>query len=195
MNRRSLPLIDPRFRARQDAPASVECRKLEIAITRFGDWITERQNTRQSPTKFLAGTGASQTWRTFLANHYRQLTFISPESPTQGSNDVVNGDDLTSRHTPLLPNPSYRSHQRAVVACDASLRQTSSAMHLVHHHLHDRPIRTSSARSPPGTGRSLARSTANAESIDAPSRTDLRMTTRCRSSGPGGMRSHHAMTT
>ena len=53
--------------------------------------------------------GSSQTWRTFLANHYLQLMLISPESAGSGSDDV-NNDGLTCRHTTLLADPPYRSH-------------------------------------------------------------------------------------
>src|SRR5262252_3484471 len=80
--------------------------------------------------------GSSETWRTFIANHYDQLTFISPESAVPGANDVVNGDGLTYRHTPLLRDAPYRSHQRAAVTCDASPQRTSPVAHLVHDHLH-----------------------------------------------------------
>ena len=114
--------------------------------------------------------GSSQTWRTFLANHYDQLTFISPESAAPDVVDVVNSDGLTYRHTPLLRDAPYRSHQRAAVTCDASPQRTSPVAHLVHDHLHHCSIRTSSGRSPPTTGPSPARSTASAESIDGPER-------------------------
>jgi len=45
--------------------------------------------------------GSSQTWRTFVANHYDQLTFILQGSAPPSADDVVNGDGLTCRHTSI----------------------------------------------------------------------------------------------
>jgi hypothetical protein len=121
--------------------------------------------------------GSSQTWRTFIANHYDQLAFISPESAIPRADDVIN-DVPTCRHYPVIarrveplsPTRGRRS-QRTPPATDLALE-----------HLHDRPVRTSSGRSPPTTEQTPTGSTAIA-SIGGSSGTDLRMTTLCRSSG------------
>src|SRR5262245_13971117 len=127
--------------------------------------------------------GSSQTWRTFIANHYDQLTFISPESAVPGADDVINGAALTRRHTALLPGAPNQSHQRAVVACGASAQRTPPATDLALEHLHDRPVRTSSGRSPPTSEQPPSGSTAMQSRFVARNGTDLRMTTLCRSSG------------
>src|SRR4051794_12553665 len=80
--------------------------------------------------------GSSQTWRTSIANHYDQLTFISPESAVPGSHDVVVGDRLTYRDTSLLPRAPNHRHQRAVGACDASPQWTLPATHVAVEHFH-----------------------------------------------------------
>ena len=110
--------------------------------------------------------GSSQTWRTFIANHYDQLTFISAEATdVPGADHVVNGDGLTYRDTPLMPGAPNHSQQRAVVACDASPQRTLPAKRVALEHLHNRVGRTSSGRSPPATGQRPTRSAANAEWI------------------------------
>src|SRR5262249_16847485 len=98
--------------------------------------------------------GWSQTWRTFIANHYDQLTFISSEPAVPGAHDVVADDGLTYRDPPLLPAASNHRHQRAVVARDALPQRTLPATHVALEHAHDRAGRTSHGRSPPATGRS-----------------------------------------
>src|SRR5262252_3920729 len=121
----------PRRRRRPGRPRiGAECRRLiqQMAaenrlwgalrihgeLLKLGIAVSERtvsRYLRQCPR------GSSQTWRTFLANHYNQLTFISPEWSSPGADDVVNGAGLTCRHTPSLPDAPHRSHQRAVVNC------------------------------------------------------------------------------
>jgi hypothetical protein len=107
--------------------------------------------------------GSSQSWRTFIANHYNQLTAISPESAVPGADDVGNGDVLTCRE-PVLPDPPSRSHQSGRrLRCFTS--RTSPGTHHALKHLHDRPVRTSSGRSPPTSEQRRTGSTGDAESI------------------------------
>jgi homeodomain-containing protein len=90
-------------------------------LVKLGTAVSERtvsQYLRECPRR------SPQTWRTFVANHYNQLTFISPESAAPSADDVVNGDGPPCRHAPLLRHAPYRSHQRAVVAWDASPQRT-----------------------------------------------------------------------
>ena len=75
-------------------------------LVKLGIAVSERT---VSPYLRECPRGSSQTWRTFLANHYLQLMLISPESAGSGSDDV-NNDGLTCRHTTLLADPPYRSH-------------------------------------------------------------------------------------
>jgi Homeodomain-like domain len=66
-------------------------------LVKLGIAVSERtvsRYLRQCPR------GSSQTWRTFLANHYNQLRFISPEWSAPGADDVIKGAGLTCRHTP-----------------------------------------------------------------------------------------------
>jgi hypothetical protein len=124
--------------------------------------------------------GSSQTWRTFIANHYDQLTFIWPESAVLGAHDIVAADGLTYRDTPLLTGAPSHGHQRAIVACDASPQRTLPARHVALEHPHDRAGRTSSGRSPPGAGQPPTRSRRMQRQFMSPSGIDLRITTLCR---------------
>src|SRR5262249_49197284 len=90
----------PRRTRRPGRPRiDAECRPSERTVSRY---------MRERPR------GSSQTWRTFLANHYDQLTSSSPEWPAPGADEVVD-DACRVRHTPLSPDARYRSHQPAVV--------------------------------------------------------------------------------
>src|SRR5262249_18815907 len=152
--------------------------RIHRELVKLGITVSERtvsRYLRECPSR------TSRTWRTFFANHYDQLTFISLESPAPAADDVVNGGGLTCRRTPSWPDATYRPHQRAVVACDASPQRMSPATHLVIDHLHDRPIRTISGRSPPTTAPSPARSGQRQSRLMAPSGTDLRVSTLSRS--------------
>jgi hypothetical protein len=142
-------------------------------LLKLGIAVSERTVSRYLRE---APRGSSQTWRTFVANHYDQLTFISPESSAPGVDNVVSGAGLTYRHTPLLPDAPYRSHHGAVVDCDASRQRTLPATHLVHNHLHDRPIRTGGGRSPPTTGPSPPDPWRMRSRLMTPDGTDPRMT-------------------
>jgi hypothetical protein len=105
-------------------------------------------------SRYLRGLprGPSQTWRTFLANHLAQFTFMSPEiSPyAPGGDDVVDVSGLTFRQTPLLGDGLYASHQCAVVDWRASRQRESLGEYIVHDHRDDRiVIRNGSSRDPP----------------------------------------------
>jgi Homeodomain-like domain len=122
-------------------------------LLKLGIVVSERTVSR-----YLRGRprGPSQTWRTFLANHLTQFTFISPEtSPyAPGADDVVDMSGLTFRQTPLLRDGLYACHQRAVVDWRALVQPTSPDKHIVQDHLRDRiAIRNSSGRGPPTHGR------------------------------------------
>ena len=120
-------------------------------LLKLGIVVSERTVSRYLPYRLRA---PSQTWRTFLANHLGQFTFISPETSLSapGGDDVVDGSGLTFRQTPLSCDAQYTSHQCAVGE-RPSLQRTLPSKHLVQDHLHDRiSIRTSSGRGPPTHG-------------------------------------------
>ena len=133
--------------------------RIHGALVKLGIAVSERTGSRYLRH---CPRGSSQTWRTFLANHYDQLTYLSPGWPAPGADDVVNDTSLTVRHTPLSPDARYRSHQRAVVNCDVPRQRRSPATPLDHDHLHDPPFAPPAAESTDWTV--ARRSTANAES-------------------------------
>jgi hypothetical protein len=129
--------------------------------------------------------GSSQTWRTFIANHYDQFTFISPESAVLGAHDIVTGDDLTHRDRPLLPAALNHRQQRAVVPCDASPQRTLPATHAALEDPHDRGSRIGVHRQPDNLPLAPRRMQSR---FMSPSGIDLRMTTRCRRPGHPAIR-------
>jgi hypothetical protein len=93
---------------------SVALRESTASYSSSGSSASERTVSRYLPDRRRA---PSQTWRTFLANHFGQFTFISPEPSlyAPGDDDVVDGSGLTfakprcraMRRTPLtLPQSS-----------------------------------------------------------------------------------------
>jgi hypothetical protein len=115
-------------------------------LRKLGIVVSERKVSRYLPHRLRA---PSQTWRTFLANHLGQFTFISPET---FGDDVVDGSGLTFRQTPLSCDAQYTAHQCAVGE-RPSLQRTLPGKRIVQDHLHDRiSIRTSSGRGPPTHG-------------------------------------------
>jgi hypothetical protein len=82
-------------------------------LLKLGIVVSERTVSRYLPCRLRA---PSQTWRTFLANHLGQFTFISPETSlcAPGDDDVGDGSSLTFRHTPLSCDARSASHQCAV---------------------------------------------------------------------------------
>ena len=121
-------------------------------LLKLGIVVSERTVSRYLPCRLRA---PSQTWRTFLANHVGQFTFISPETSlcAPGDDDVGDGSSLTFRHTPLSCDARSASHQCAVDK-GPSLQRTLPGKHLVQAYLHDGiSIRTSGGRGPPTHGR------------------------------------------
>ena len=118
-------------------------------LRKLGIVVSERTVSR-----YLRGLprGPSQTWRTFLANHLAQFTFMSPATPADapGGDDVVDVFGRTSRQTPLLGDGAVASHQRAIADWRASRQRESLGKYIVHDHLDDRiVIRNCSSRDPP----------------------------------------------
>ena len=95
----------------------------------------------------------SQTWRTFLANHLGQFTFISAVmSPYASGDDVVDAAAVTSRSTPLSDRLSASS-QCVLVDWRASVRRTFVGSHIAQDHFRDRTgMRRSTSRAPPKNG-------------------------------------------
>jgi hypothetical protein len=92
----------------------------------------------------------SQTWRTFLANHLGQFTFISPMmSPYASGDDVIDASAVTSRSTPLADRLSAPS-QCVLVDWRASGRRTFVGSCMAQDHCRDRTgMRRSTSRAPP----------------------------------------------
>ncbi len=161
-------------------------------LVKLGVAVSERtvsRYLRECPRR------SSQTWRTFIANHYDQLTFVPPESAVPRAEDVVIGDGLTCRDTPLLPCAPNHSQQRAVAIAARDPSPQRPATHLALEHLRDGPARTSSGRSPPAIGQPPTRSRANAESIHGSERhrsANDQAVSVVRT--PSHLRSHHPMT-
>jgi hypothetical protein len=138
--------------ARGRRKLSLGAPRIHGELLKLGIVVSERTVSRYLPDRRPA---PSQTWRTFLANHLGQFTFISPETSlyAQGDDDVVDGSGLTFRQTPLSRDAPYASHQCAVVE-RRSLQGTLPGKHLVQAHLHGGiTIRTRSGRGPPTHGR------------------------------------------
>ena len=138
-------------------------------LLKLGIVVSERTVSRYLPCRLRA---PSQTWRTFLANHLGQFTFISPETSlcAPGDDDVGDGSSLTFRHTPLSCDARSASHQCAVDK-GPSLQRTLPGKHLVQAHLHDGiSIRTSGGRGPPTHGRFGRPTRMHRESIGAAAR-------------------------
>ena len=112
-------------------------------LLKLGIVVSERTVSRYLPDRRRA---PSQTWRTFLANHVGQFTFISPETSwyAPGNDDVVDGSGLT-----LSFDARYASHQCAVDEVRL-LERTLPGKHLGQAHLPGGiRIRTSGGRGPP----------------------------------------------
>jgi hypothetical protein len=152
LRRPGRPRIDSECRGLIRCVAAENCLwgapRIHGELLKLGIVVSERTVSRYLPNQRRA---PSQTWRTFLANHLGQFTFISPETSryAPGGDDVVDGSDLTFRQTPLSCDAPYASHQCAVGE-RPSLQGTLPGTHIVEDHLHDRiSIRTSSGRGPP----------------------------------------------
>ena len=120
-------------------------------LLKLGIIVSERTVSRYLPDRLRA---PSQTWRTFLANHFSQFAFMSPASRyATGADDVVGVSGLARRQSPLFRDELSTSQQCAIVYRSGSLQRTSVAQ-IVSEHLHDRiAARHSSGRDPPTQGR------------------------------------------
>jgi hypothetical protein len=119
-------------------------------LLKLGIVVSERTVSR-----YLQGRPRrpSQTWRTFLANHLGQFTFISPVlSPYASGDDVVDAFARTCRSTrssARLP----ASRQRALVDWPAAVRPRFLGLHFTQDHPRDRTsMRRSAGRAPPRNG-------------------------------------------
>ena len=123
-------------------------------LLKLGIVVSERTVSRYLPGRLRA---PSQTWRTFLANHLGQFTFISPETSlyAPGGDDVVDGSGRTSRQTPLLRDGAVRlSPMRdRRLACFASTEVTWEASSFTITLTTASVIRNCSGRGPPTPGR------------------------------------------
>ena len=118
-------------------------------LLKLGITISERTVSR-----YLRGrpTTRSQTWRTFLANHLGDRTFISPVMFSDGRGDdvVVDASDSSSRPSPWAIGGSFTSIHWASVDWRRSLEHTSRGVRLAQDHLQDRTgARKSTGRDPP----------------------------------------------
>jgi len=144
-------------------------------LLKLGIDVSERTVSRYLAERLRV---PSQTWRTFLANHFGQFAFVSPETSSYalGANDVLDLSGQTFRHTALSRDGLCASHQCAVVE-RASLQQTSPGKEILQDHLHGCiTIRTGSGRGPP-THRRFGRPTVCPGRVDgapAPNRCDER---------------------
>jgi Homeodomain-like domain len=148
------PRIDSECRALIRRLAAENCLwgapRIHGELLKLGVIVSERTVSRYLPDRRRA---PSQTWRTFLANHLGQFTFISFETSLHapGGDDVVDGS--TFRHTLMSCDAPDASHQCAVAERPARQR-TLPGTQIVQDQLHARiSIRTSCGRGPPTQGR------------------------------------------
>jgi hypothetical protein len=117
-------------------------------LLKLGIAISERTVSRylrgRLPTR-------SQTWRTFFANHFGDLTFVSPVMFADASGDdiFVDASGVSFRPTKLSINGSCVSARRSV-DCGVPLQSTFLGMRLRQDHLQDRTgAYKSTGRDPP----------------------------------------------
>jgi hypothetical protein len=132
-------------------------------LLKLGIAISERTVSR-----YLRGrpTTRSHTWRTFLANHLGDRTFISPVmfSNAQGDEVVVDASDVSSRPSPWAIDMSCVSIHWASLDWRRSLQHASLGVRLAQDHLQDRAgARTRTGRDPPRQLRSQLASTASGQ--------------------------------
>jgi Homeodomain-like domain len=110
-------------------------------LLKLGIAVSERTVSRYLRDRL---TAPSQAWRTFLANHFGHIAFISPVASSYAA-----GDDHVVDTSRLFAT------QRADVGWPRSLRRTSLGLRIAHGHLHDRAgTRKSTGRDPPPYARS-----------------------------------------
>jgi hypothetical protein len=115
-------------------------------LLKLGIVVSERTVSR-----YLRGRPrTSQTWRTFLANHLDQVTFISElRSPSPSTDDVV---DAFAKTCCSAPSSNWRcaSTECSLVAWHAAVRRTCPGGHPIQNHVRRRTgVRTSTSRAPP----------------------------------------------
>lgn len=117
-------------------------------LLKLGISISERTVSR-----YLRGrpTTRSQTWRTFVANHFGDRTFLSPVMFSDARRDdvAVDASDLSSRQAPLAIDGSCVSIHWARVDCRRPLQHTSRGVCLAQVHLQNRTGTLESARRDP----------------------------------------------
>jgi hypothetical protein len=121
-------------------------------LLKLGIAVSERTVSRYLRDRLRA---PSQTWRTFIANHLGQFTFISPAtSPyAPSADDVVDLSGLMIRKVPFQPYRLSASHQCALADWRASLQRTSPDQPIVgDHHRRRTAVRNGSGRGPPTHG-------------------------------------------
>jgi hypothetical protein len=122
-------------------------------LLKLGIAVSERTVSRYLRDRL---TAPSQAWRTFLANHFGRIAFISPvaSSYAAGDDHVVDTSRLSFRPTSVVTRQAFAT-QRADVGWPRSLRRTSLGLRIAHGHLHDRAgTRNSTGRDPPPYARS-----------------------------------------
>jgi hypothetical protein len=107
--------------------------------------------SERTVSRYLRGRprSPSQTWRTFLANHVGQLTFISEPSSYAAGDDVV---DALTRACPSSPSSDRlcASTHYSLVDWRAPVRRTCLGGHFTQGYVRDRSrVRTRAARAPP----------------------------------------------
>jgi hypothetical protein len=117
-------------------------------LLKLGITISERTVSR-----YLRGrpTTRSQTWRTFLANHFGGQTLISPVmvADAEDEDSIVDASDVSWRPAPSIDG-SCASIHGPTAASWRSRRLSSLGVSLGQHHLQDRAgARKSSGRDPP----------------------------------------------
>ena len=122
-------------------------------LLKLGFTVSERTVSRYLPDRL---TRPSQTWRTFLANHFGHLAVASTVTPSfTMSDDDVEASVLSGRPVPPSREGRYASNQSGVVDWPPSRQPTSRAWRVAQGHLHNRThIRFSSGKDPPQSRKS-----------------------------------------
>jgi hypothetical protein len=107
--------------------------------------------SERTVSRYLRGrpTTRSQTWRTFVANHFGDRTFRSPVmfADARGDDVAVDAADPSSRQDPLAIDGSCASIPWASVEWRRSLQHTSRAVCFAQVHL-QKPYRRTKERRP-----------------------------------------------
>ena len=115
-------------------------------LLKLGIVVAERTVSR-----YLRGRprAPSQTWRTFLANHLGQVTFISEPSSYAAGDEVVDALARACRSSPPSDRLGASTHC-LLVDWPAPVRRTCLGGHFTQDHVRERSrLRTRAARAPP----------------------------------------------